>query len=518
VAFGFLIVAMVSALAAGVLGATRARAATAASPPAAAAHSASDEALILDQGPTAGADSASSAPERCDALRAEGLRVTLQDRDAESFCLVDEPNLDATYVQLLNVTDPATIAERKARTARALAAAGHDVCRVTLWWVRRDAVRERVPVTEQYASPIACPPRLVAPDPVAALWSDFAARTVADALADAAREHGVSATLPLSVYLFGAHDAYVRHVTSGQPAAETRARLAATEGVTARGTIEGTWIALDASRFSPAWPERAAFVIRHEVAHYVQTVVAGCACAYPVWFSEGFADATAVAALGPITTRHLAARAVERAGKSVPLRDLESYTSADAVASLYDRGYATVSYIAERWGPDAPSDLLRRNRGGDPAAFIRELTAMTGMSLDDLDRAVGRWLLSAAPEGPASGEMRTRFAAAYAEYDPAAGRVEGEGSSFGPADAQVDVVASWDCAAGAHRVVTRWYRPDGTLHFEEAAGGADVRCALVTRSRLSLTPAVLSAAGRWRVEVIADGRTALTMALDIRGA
>jgi hypothetical protein len=285
----------------------------------------------------------------------------------------------------------------------------------------------------------------------------------------------------------------------------------------ARGTIDGAWIVLDASRFSPQWPERAAFTIRHEVAHYVQTVIAGCACAYPLWFAEGMADHSAAHALGPITTRHLAARSLARTGRATPLREMEDGSAADP-ASVYDRGYATVSYIAERWGADALSQLLRHNQNGDPATFTKALTSLTGMSLDELDSAVNRWLVAAAPEGGAAGQMRVRFAAAYALHDPQAGRVEGEGSVFGRKDGQVDVVAAWDCAPGAHRIAVRWYRPDGTLAHVETAGDADVRCSYFTRSRLTLTPSVLATPGQWRVELLADGQPALSMTITINGA
>lgn len=38
-------------------------------------------------------------------------------------------------------------------------------------------------------------------------------------------------------------------------------------------------------------------------------------------------------------------------------------------------------------------DLLHGAVDGDPAAFDGALTALTGLSVDDLDRAVGRWLI-----------------------------------------------------------------------------------------------------------------------------
>jgi hypothetical protein len=533
---GFLLIAVFSALAAAVLGVSRARAAapTVAASPATAqdgmTHPGPDVSLVVDQGPVRASVTDGTADrfnagggERCDALTAEGLRVTFADAEASAFCLVEQQDAGALYVQLLNVTDAATFAARKTQTAGALASVGVDVCRVTLWWVRRDAVRARVPVTEQYASPNPCAPRITAHDSAAAWWSDFTSRTVASALEQAEREYGVRPSMPLAVHLHGSRDAYVRQVTAGQPSEDTRARLAETEGVTARGTIEGAWIALDTSRFSPAWPERAAFVIRHEVAHYVQTVSAGCACAFPVWFAEGLADVSAAAALGPITTRHLAARSAEQMGQTTPLRELGDYTSTGTVAAVYDRGYAAVSYLAERWGAGVAGELLRRNRNGDTATFTRALTELTGMSLDDLDRAVSRWLLSATPEGTAAGRMTPRFTAPYAIYDPAAGRVEGEGTVFGADTGQIDVVVTWDCAPGAHRVTARWYRPDGALFYEETTGGDDVRCSLVTRSRLNLTTpgrtggVATATPGRWRVEISADGRPAVAMDVVIGG-
>lgn len=516
VAFGFLLVAVLAVLAAGVMGASRVRAAA---PAQAAATNLDDRldghmAVGVDQGLTSGADLSGAATERCDALRAEGLRVTLADAASASFCVVEDPNLDATYVQLLNVAAPDSFAQRKAQAAGALTAAGMDVCKVTLWWVRRDAVRARVPVTDQYASPSECAPRVVSHDPAAALWQDFATRTVADALARAEREFGVRPTMPLTVHLHGTRDAYVRHVTANQPSESVRAHLAESEGVMARGTIDGAWIVLDASRFSPQWPERAAFTIRHEVTHYVQTLIAGCACAYPLWFAEGMADYSAASALGPITTRHLTARSLARTGRTVPLRQMEDANAAD-LTGVYDRGYATVSYLAERWGADALGQLVRRNQNGDPPIFEKALTALTGMTLDELDSAVDRWLVAAVPEGESAGQMRVRFATTYAPRDPASGKVEGEGSVFGRADGQVDVVAVWDCAPGAHQVTARWYGPDGTLARIETAGDGDVRCSYLTHSRLPLSPGVLATPGQWRVELLADGQPALALSITI---
>lgn len=461
-----------------------------------------------------------AADERCAALRAEGLRVALADPAETAWCLVDEPALDTRYVQLLNVPSADAFAARKAQAAGALDAAGADLCRVTLWWVRRDGARAGVSVTDQYAAPRACPPRVVAHDPLAARWTELTERTIGDALARYQRDYGVRPSLPLTVHLYGARPTYTARVTAAQTSAEANARLAETDGVEARGTIEGAWIALDTSRFSQARPELAAFTIRHEAAHYLQTAAAGCACAFPVWFAEGMADMAAAAATGPVTGRHLAARAAERDGRALPLRELDDYPAGDAVASVYDRGYAAVSYLAERWGAQALADLLHYP-GGDPAAFTRALTSVTGMSLDDFDRAVGRWLLSGVPEGAAAGRMTPRFVSAYAAYDPDTGRVAGEGSVFTPTAGQVNVVAAWDCAPGAHRVTARWYRPDGALFLEETSGGTDVRCPASTHSRLGFAVPgrtggrVADTPGRWHVDLVADGRVAATLEIVI---
>jgi hypothetical protein len=339
------------------------------------------------------ARAAEPGDERCAALRAEGLRVVLADPAETAYCLVDVPDLDTRYVQLLNVADASGFPARKAETADALRAAGVDLCRITLWWVRRDAVRARVPATAWYASPATCPPRVTAHDAGAARWADTVAGIVRDAVEEDARTYGVPAILPLTVHLYGDRDAYLARVTADQGEAAARARLSGTEGVTVRGPIEGVWIALDTSRFSPAQPEQTAFVIRHEVAHYVQTVAAGCACAFPAWFAEGMADYAAARATGPAVSRRSDARAAKQEGRARPLRDLTVYPAGDEMA-VYDRGDAAVDYLAERWGADVIVDLLHSAVDGDPAAFDGTLTALTGLSVDDLDRAVGRWLIA----------------------------------------------------------------------------------------------------------------------------
>ncbi len=483
--------------------------------------------LVVAHGPRAAAqtqgvptvDADGSPAEHCGALRAEGLRVTLSDRDEAAYCLVDAPDVAARYVQLLNVPDFTAFAERKDQAASALRGAGVDLCRVTLWWVRRDAVREGVAVTDQYAAPTGCPPRIVAHDPVAEGWTALIEATVRDAIEQGERTLGIRPALPLTVHLHGDRAAYAARTAVGQTSAATRARLADTEGVAARGTIEGAWIALDMSRFSPAWPERAEFAVRHEVAHYLQTAAAGCACAFPAWFAEGMADVFATAATGPITTRHLAARAAEQSGRAPALRDLATYPDGDQVMSVYERGYGAASYLAERWGVGVLGNLARTGAGA-PEAFERALAEQTGMSLDQLDRAAARWIVSAMPAGE-DRLITPRFTGAFTRYDPATGKTEGEGTVFGAAAGGIDVAAAWDCAPGVHRIVTRWYRPDGALFYEEVSGGDAMRCSVTTRSRLSFTAAgrtggrATDTPGRWRVDITADGRPAATLALTI---
>ena len=66
-----------------------------------AGHNVPHLSLMVAQGPRAGTERAAASDagdgptERCDALRAEGLRVTLADQDESAYCLVDAPDAGA---------------------------------------------------------------------------------------------------------------------------------------------------------------------------------------------------------------------------------------------------------------------------------------------------------------------------------------------------------------------------------------------------------------------------------------
>jgi hypothetical protein len=54
-------------------------------------------------------------------------------------------------------------------------------------------------------------------------------------------------------------------------------------------------------------------------------------------------------------------------------------------------------FLTDRWGRDAFTQLHRENVGGTPQRFTQNLTQLTGMSLDEFDRELRKWLLAHGP-------------------------------------------------------------------------------------------------------------------------
>jgi hypothetical protein len=216
----------------------------------------------------------------------------------------------------------------------------------------------------------------------------------------AALERAQSATLglfgwslnwPLRVHVYDNQDAYVEgvRVDAGAASAESRAKSSAGVAITQSDRI--TAILVNIAGFPTA--DDLTMLMAHEYHHITQSGLLGSSDTLPTFVVEGGAEYFASLVVGPdqqrLAQRFQAAVDRERAGRAIPLSRL---IRAGLTSDPYERGYAAMRFLTERWGADRFAQLYMENVEGSTDQYLLRLSRITEMTLDEFDRELNGWL------------------------------------------------------------------------------------------------------------------------------
>lgn len=138
-------------------------------------------------------------------------------------------------------------------------------------------------------------------------------------------------------------------------------------------------------------------VLAHEWTHVAQGGLSLRPDLTPHWFQEGQAEYQEARRGGYKGGTLLRAIHDQRSGVAVSLLDLGTSAQWNAMEATgkeslgYSRGYAAVRYLAQLYGFDATTDLLRRSRQ-EQSTFWSLLKDRTGLEPDAFDRRIGEYL------------------------------------------------------------------------------------------------------------------------------
>jgi hypothetical protein len=206
-------------------------------------------------------------------------------------------------------------------------------------------------------------------------------------------------TWPVRVHLYDNHEDFVngKRIEGGDERANNQT-MEFTFGTTTLLDNGMVGILVDTSRFPEASDLR--MLLAHEFAHVAQAGMIGDTSMLPFFVAEGGAEYVASLVVGQdqrdLADRFHTAVVEESRGEAVPLRQLIDKPSASDLkltSAAYSRGYAAMRFLVERWGQDSFTRLHQENVGGTPQRFTQNLARLTGMSLDQFDRELRKWLL-----------------------------------------------------------------------------------------------------------------------------
>ena len=138
-------------------------------------------------------------------------------------------------------------------------------------------------------------------------------------------------------------------------------------------------------------------VLAHEWTHVAQGGLSTRLDTTPHWFQEGQAEYQEARRGGYKGGNLLRAIHDQRSGAAVSLLELGTTAQWNAMEASgkeslgYSRGYAAVRYLAQLYGFDATTDLLRRSRQ-DQRSFWELLKERTGLDPDAFDRRISEYL------------------------------------------------------------------------------------------------------------------------------
>ena len=342
--------------------------------------------------------------------------IALPERDDLLWLCLGYDMLFAGYgVVVPEVTTRAEFQAARATAAVHLQATGVDPCDVLLW--STDIRKLSLDFEAWFESPVTCPPRLLPLDSRAAAWLPAIRTGVERIVAATEALTDVRPARRLTVALASDADsailAYERYVLPLHHPDGRRDQAAFFKPLASRGgsiyvsqSVFGSMLLvnlnLHRNLFLDPTPASmpAAFdrVIAHEHAHFVQHA-AGHYGYRPAWFAEGQARVVErIVGLRGGYEFLVDAADERRNGKAPSLRELNQRSAASRDGQtdhdVYAHGHATVAYLADQHGFDATMHLLQANRFGNERSFDHHLSVLTGLSIDELDAAVGDWLLA----------------------------------------------------------------------------------------------------------------------------
>jgi hypothetical protein len=338
------------------------------------------------------------------------LRLPNGQPDRSRACLA---YVSATNVYAVGLSGVYTLDEFRAAKAVAadrLRAKGTDPCSV-VWWL--------TPVKglpsgwdDWMTNGGECAPTVVAGDDGAAEWLPFVRETVAQTVELTAEQMGWRPNRPLRFMVVTdaemAVEAYTRNQWAGPHAPldeyterNTRGGRSITFWLAPSGSTILVNLAGEFSRQQPPGAVRASIqkIVAHEYTHAAQHALLGDG-EIPRWFEEGQAMYQEYRAFGhPYVDLRYAAQ-WQHDGKAFRLGDLTQWKDwderehTDGTRPIYNRSYAVVAFLVERYGFPATVQLLRDNHDHSIDQFDDALTTLTDLDRDGLDAAVDAWLLA----------------------------------------------------------------------------------------------------------------------------
>lgn len=309
----------------------------------------------------------------------------------QRLCIFWDNLADSYAIYSINNRNGAHFRETKAELLPLVIAAGVDPCQIAYWSPTVSTVQRATHFGDWHDVGTVCEPVIKGYGPKSEARVDEVRAAIDRSRTKAEELFGWSLTWPIRVYLYDTEDRYRDGVLAD-------GRLSAagvdkrTAGVAITHADYFTVVAIDLSKVEK--PEHLATIVAHEFGHVAQSGVLGCTCFLPSWAVEGGADF--FASLVEPDSMWLKIRfqlAVEEihAAKYTPLSRLARNTNYPTLAA-YTRGHAAYRYLEHRWGEGVYARLYLENAGGTPDLFLRNMSQLTGLTIDEFDRDMNEWL------------------------------------------------------------------------------------------------------------------------------
>ncbi len=337
------------------------------------------------------------------------LRLVLTDADVMAGgdgtrgCVFHDARWDSYGVILLNQGSIAEFRRTKSQLQPLFVEAGVDPCRIAFWTTPATSLQRQITLQDRNDTGYYCMPEVISHGPNSDRRIDEVHASADVSVVMAESVFGWPFTWPVRVHLYDNHEDFVngKRIEGGDERANSQT-LEFAFGVTTILDNGMVGVLVDVSRFPE--PIDLRMLLAHEFAHVAQAGLLGDTSALPFFAVEGGAEYLASLVVGPdqhdLADRFHTAVVDESRGNAVPLRQLIAQPSASdqrLTSAAYSRGYAAMRFLTDRWGRDAFTRLHRENVGGTPQRFTQNLTRLTGMSLDEFDRELRKWLLAHGP-------------------------------------------------------------------------------------------------------------------------
>jgi hypothetical protein len=336
----------------------------------------------------------------CDTLQPQVLRggfndpsLALTDADmiagssGQRLCVFWDRLWDVYAVYPINIRTLDEFRLVKDEMTPLLEGAGVDLCRIAYW--QPPARTTNFNYFHEVGR--ACRPEFIAHSGGAESRLDEVRAALERARTATDRVFGWSPSWPVRIHVYDNQAAYVEgvRVDAGAASAEVRAKTTAGMAITQSDRI--TAILVNIAGFTTA--DDLTALMAHEYHHITQSGLLGSTSVLPTFVTEGGAEYFGSLVVGPdqphLADRFQAAVDKERSGRAIALSRL---IRAGATADTYERGYAAMRFLAERWGADRFAQLYMENIDGTPDQYLLQLSRLTEMTLDEFDRELNAWL------------------------------------------------------------------------------------------------------------------------------
>ena len=315
---------------------------------------------------------------------------------------------ESVYVAMLDGIDTVDqFRGAKAEALDALVEEGFDPCRIGRWSSMGQA-GVSLNTNDRREARRPCAPTIRALDPLGAEWLAEAQSAVDLAALATEQDLGWRPDRPVQILLAGSAESTLaateglRRRLSAQ-AAETNAQQTRdNRGWSYVDPLAGALISVSLGNPVNRTRDAVRGILVHELTHAAQYAIIDAPGSefdvVPKWFLEGQATLQEKRYSARPGNSLLEAHTFVQTGRTYRLSELDTSAAWSerertlGVGPVYTRATAFLAFLTARHGSESVARLLHEARGGTRARFYEQLTALTGVGVDELDSALDQWL------------------------------------------------------------------------------------------------------------------------------